>query len=173
MKRLTKLALVAVLVLACSSTVYAQKFGYINSQELIGAMPERDSVQVKLERLQEELSSQLETIQVEFNNKYLEYQKNLATYSESVRQLKEKELQDLQTRHDEFNQIAQRDFTNTQTALMTPVINRAQEAIDKVSKANGFTLVFDSAAGGLLYQNESTVINLLPLVKTELGIKDK
>lgn len=173
MKRLTKLALVAVLVLACSSTVYAQKFGYINSQELISAMPERDSVQVKLERLQEELGSQLETIQVEFNNKYLEYQKNLSTYSESIRQLKEKELQDLQTRYDEFNQVAQRDFANSQTALMTPVVNRAQEAIDKVSKANGFTLVFDTAAGGLLYQNESTVINLLPLVKTELGIKDK
>lgn len=171
MKHLIKLALVAAILFAGSSAAYAQKFGYINSTELISAMPESDSVQVKLEKFQQEFSAQLETIQVEFNTKLQEYQKNLSTFSESIRTMKEKELQDLQNRHEEFNQVAMRDIQNMQAALMTPVINKAREAIDKVAKANGFTLVFDVASGALLYQNEATVINILPLVKTELGIK--
>ena len=39
MKNLVKLTLLAALLL-CGSTTYAQKFGYVNSQELITAMPE-------------------------------------------------------------------------------------------------------------------------------------
>lgn len=42
MRKLSRLTLVAALVL-CSTTLFAQKFGYINTQELIAAMPERDS----------------------------------------------------------------------------------------------------------------------------------
>ncbi|MFQ9504142.1 MAG: hypothetical protein ACLR1G_09660 [Alistipes indistinctus] len=47
MKNLVKLTLLAALLL-CGSTTYAQKFGYVNSQELITAMPERDSALSKL-----------------------------------------------------------------------------------------------------------------------------
>ena len=110
MRKLSRLTLVAALVL-CSTTLFAQKFGYINTQELIAAMPERDSAQVKLQNYTKELGTQLESIQVEFNNKYQEYQKSMSTLTEAVRQLKEKELQDLQTRYEEVQQMAQQDLS--------------------------------------------------------------
>ena len=83
MKNLVKLTLLAALLL-CGSTTYAQKFGYVNSQELITAMPERDSALSKYQKFAQDQQSQLETIQVEFNNKYLDYQKNAETLSESA-----------------------------------------------------------------------------------------
>lgn len=171
MKNLTKLTLIAVIVL-CSTSAFAQKYGYINTQELISVMPERDSVQTKLTAYSKELGTMLESIQVELNNKYNDYQKNLATLSEAVRQLKEKELQDLQGRLEEFQQNAQQSLQKMQGELMTPVIERAEAAIKKVSKANAIMMVFDLSSGALAYYDTVTMTNVLPLVKTELGIKD-
>ena len=128
MKNLVKLTLLAALLL-CGSTTYAQKFGYVNSQELITAMPERDSALSKYQKFAQDQQSQLETIQVEFNNKYLDYQKNAETLSESAKQLKERELQDLQKRFDDFQQVAEQDAQKMQQQLMGPVITKAQDAI--------------------------------------------
>ena len=172
MRKLSRLTLVAALVL-CSTSLFAQKFGYINTQELIAAMPERDSAQVKLQNYTKELGTQLESIQVEFNNKYQEYQKSMATLTESVRQRKEKELQHLQTRYEEFQQMAQQDVQKMQAQLMGPVIEQAENAIKKVSQANGFLVVFDQSSGAMAYFDEATLTNILPLVKKELGIVDK
>lgn len=168
MKNLVKLTLLAALLL-CGSTTYAQKFGYVNSQELITAMPERDSALSKYQKFAQDQQSQLETIQVEFNNKYLDYQKNAETLSESAKQLKERELQDLQKRFDDFQQVAEQDAQKMQQQLMGPVITKAQDAIKKVAQAAGYTIVFDVAAGAMAYYNEATVTNILPLVKKELG----
>ena len=136
-------------------------------------MPERDSALSKYQKFAQDQQSQLETIQVEFNNKYLDYQKNAETLSESAKQLKERELQDLQKRFDDFQQVAEQDAQKMQQQLMGPVITTAQDAIKKVAPAAGYTIVFDVAAGAMAYYNEATVTNILPLVKKELGIVDK
>ena len=77
-------------------------------------MPERDSALSKYQKFAQDQQSQLETIQVEFNNKYLDYQKNAETLSESAKQLKERELQDLQKRFDDFQQVAEQDAQKMQ-----------------------------------------------------------
>ena len=106
MKTLFKLTLALAVVAVCGSTASAQKFGYINMAELVTLMPESDSASVKLQALQKELGDQLDAVQVEFNTKYQEYQKNQATSSEAVNQLKTKELNDLQNRYQELQQVA-------------------------------------------------------------------
>lgn len=170
MRIFLKLTLVAAVLVMCGNAASAQKFGTINVQELIMAMPDRDSAVSKLQKFEEELGNQMETIQVELNTKYLDYQKNQETMTVSVRQLKEKELQDLQRRMEEFQQVAQQDYQKMQQDLMTPVINKAQESIKKVGKAQGLTMVFDVSGGGVIYQDEATVVDILPMVKKDLGI---
>ena len=120
-----------------------------------------------------ELQDQVESINVEFNNKLQEYQKNYNTLSESVRQLKEKELSELQQRREEYSQVAQQDYQKRQNELLAPIIEKARAAIDKVAKANGFTAVFDISTGAIAYFDEATLTDLAPQVKTELGIKDE
>ena len=51
------------------------KFGHINSDELIQAMPEFDSATVKLEKFRKDLINALELMSVELNNKNEAYQK--------------------------------------------------------------------------------------------------
>ena len=52
-------------------------------------------------------------------------------------------------------------------ALLTPIIDRAKEAIRDVAKENGYTYIFDSAVGVTLYEGGDDV---LPLVKKKLGL---
>ena len=172
MRNVLKLTLLAVLLIGCNAASAQLRFGFINRSELILAMPERAEAEKKMQAFSTELSTQLEAIQVEFNNKFQEYQKTMSTLSESIRQLKEKELQDLQNRFEEFQQKAQQDMQQMQQQLMTPVFDRASEAVKKVSKAAGLLVVYDISSGAFAFHNEAMMTDILPLVKKELGIKE-
>lgn len=168
-----KLSLALVALLAATLTSYAQpKFGYVNSQEIIVQMPELQEVQVSLEKLQNELSEQLEIIQVEYNNRLAEYQKNAANYSDAIRQSKEQELISLQQRYEELGKAGSQDMQNQQAKLMQPVIEKARAAIDKIASEGGYTAIFDMAAASLAYYDKNQMTDIAPLVKKELGIPE-
>ena len=169
MKKVLKLTLAVVCVMF-STSLFAQKMGRINTQELILSMNEYKDLQTQMESYQKELAAQAETIQVEFNTKYQEYQKNFETMTDAVKQLKEKELSDLQTRSQEFQQMAQQDLQKKYSDLMARIEKKAIDAINEVSKAGGYAVVFDMSAGPIIYFDEASVIDLGPEVKTKLGV---
>ncbi len=152
------------------STVSAQKFARIDVQEIVMAMPEFEEAQKNLEAFGKDLNEQMEQIQVEFNNKLADFQKNQATMAASVKQMRQQELEQLQQRFSEFQQIAQQDFQKKQAELIEPVQKKAQEAVNKVAKANGYIVVFDVSIPSLAYIDEAQTTDIAPLVKKELGI---
>ena len=154
-------------------TVSAQKLARINVQEVVMAMPEFEHAQKNLDTFGKDLQEQMEQIQVEFNNKLADFEKNQATMAASVKQMKQQELQQLQQRYAEFQQIAQQDFQKKQAELLEPVQKKAQEAINKVAKANGYVVVFDTSVPSLAYVDEAQTADIAPLVKKELGIVEK
>ena len=172
MKKVLGLTLLAVLMLGIS-TVSAQKMARINVQEIVVIMPEFEQAQKNLEAFGRDLQEQMEAIQVEFNNKYADFEKNQATMAASVKQIKQQELQQLQQRFAEFQQIAQQDFQKKEAELLEPVQQKAQDAINKIAKANGYIVVFNTAVPSLIYFDESHLVDIAPLVKKELGIVEK
>ena len=86
-----------------------------------------------------------------------------------MQQVKIKELQDLESRIKTFESSAQEDFQNKQEETLTPIIDRAKAAISEVAKELGYTYVFDTSLGVLLYQEESD--NIFEAVKKKIGIK--
>ena len=155
------------------STVSAQKFARINLQEVVVAMPEFTEAQKNLEAFGKDLQEQMEQIQVEFNNKLADFQKNQETMAASVRQIKQQELEQLQQRFAEFQQIAQQDFQKKEAELLEPVQKKAQEAVNKVAKANGYLAVYNTSVPSLAYFDEAQLVDIAPLVKKELGIVAK
>jgi outer membrane protein len=147
------------------------KFGHINSQELITAMPEYIAAYAQLDSLSVTLQNDLELQNVEFNNKYDKYLKEQKTLTDLVRQTREQELSDMQTRINNFTTQAQTTMTEKQTELMTPISTKAQKAISDVGKENGFTYIYDISVGALIYYDETKSVNVLPLAKAKLGIK--
>ena len=108
---------ILVAVLLGVGSVSAQKLARINVQEVVMAMPEFEEAQKNLEAFGKDLNEQMEQIQVEFNNKLADFQKNQATMAASVKQMRQQELEQLQQRFSEFQQIAQQDFQKKQAEL--------------------------------------------------------
>ena len=167
-----RIVLLAFCVLSFSAFSQAQnvKFGHINTSELISLMSERDSALVKLMAYENDLQETLEGMGTEYNNKVNEYQRKQNEWAPVVLETKQRELQELGQRIQQLQQNAQQEMAQMQQTLMTPVIDKAQAAVTKVAKAQGLTYVFDLSAGALIYYDEAVSVNLLPLVKKELGI---
>lgn len=154
-----------------SAKAQSFKFGHINSDELIQSMPEYDSATVKLEKFRKELVNALELMTVELNNKNDAYQKESKNLSDIVKQTKEQELIDMNKRIQDFQNNAQTQLQNKQTEVFQPIYAKVDKAIKDVGKENGFFYVFDVAKGALLYFDETKSVNVMPLVKTKLGLK--
>lgn len=164
-----KTILVLAVALLASVAAFAQKpikLGHIDTQELFKIMPEVDSAQKKLMAEQEEAENMLKTMQTELQTLYTEYQSKRDQMSDLIKQTKETELQDKDTRIRQFAEQAQKRLQDRNEELLAPIQEKVKNAIAKVAKANGYTYIFTS--GAALYEGGDDV---LPLVKKELGLK--
>ncbi len=170
MKNMIKLVAVAAFMLAAMSVSAQVKLGHINTQELIQAMPETAEARKTLETKQTEIENELTNMQESFRTKLEEYSKSAETMSDVIRASKEQELQELQQRIQNFQQLAVDNLRSTEQELFQPIMDKALNAIKEVGKENGFTYVFDLSAGGILYFADNTE-DILPLVKKKLGLQ--
>lgn len=173
MKRFIGIAAVAIIMAFVGQEAMSQnlKFGHINRNELIQALPEFDSANVKLQSFQKDLVNALELMSVELNNKNDAYTKESKNLTEIVRQTKEQELVDMNRRIQEFQNNAQEQLQNKQTELFQPITLKADKAIKDIGKENGFIYVFDLSSGQLIYFDETKSTNVMPLAKAKLGLK--
>ncbi len=168
-KTLRLIALLAIVCITLPSLAQTNpKFGYIDSNELIELMPGKETVEAQLQEYQKSLERQIEDMILEYQNKVQDYQANLATMSDIIRQTKEKEIADLEQRIQTFQQNAELDFQNKQAELYNPLIEAAKNAITEVAEENGYTYIFDAGVGILLYYDKGD--NILPLVRAKLGL---
>ncbi len=174
MKKFLKLTL-AIALMVSATAVNAQKFGRVDLAAIVTNMTEFKEAQTNLEAYGRDLQDQLEQIQVEFNKLYADYEKNVTTYTDAVRQLKERELTELQQRFQDFQQIAQQDMAKKEGELMNPIYEKANEAVKQVASAGGYVAIFSTtsdqpASAGLAYFDPEQLVDITPEVKAVLGI---
>lgn len=144
------------------------KFGHIEFQQVLQAMPEREAAQKAVDKVQTDLENQLGVMQKELNEKGKAYVAQQKTLSDAVKATKEDEINSIQQRIQTFTQQAQENMQKEQAKQFQPVIDKARKAISDVAKEQGLIYVFE--VNGLLYHSDQS-IDLLPLVKKKLGLK--
>lgn len=168
-----KIFIVVLFLMAAGlSNAQVAKFGHIDLQAAIQLMPERATAEANYNKEVKALEDQLGTMQKELENKYKEYIAKRDSLSEIVRTAKETEIQDLQTRIQNFNQVAQQQLQQKQTEMLKPIFEKAHKAVQDIGKEKGLIYVFDVSGelGTVLYRSNES-LDLLPLVKDKLGIK--
>ena len=86
-----------------------------------------------------------------------------------MKEMKIKEIQDLETRIKEFQEKAGNDFEKKRGELYDPILKKAEDAVKAVAKEKGYAYVFDITQPGVVYFDGG--INILADVKTKLGFK--
>lgn len=167
MKRTLKILAVVAICFA-STFVSAQKLGHLNFAELYSMMPEQAVAEQEYTIFAGELQTSLETMQLELQQKFQDYQANLTTMSDIIKQNKEQEIQDLQQRIEAFQYTAQESMQQKELELMTPIIEKAQEAVKAVAEESGYSYVFNTAEGLVLYATPTE--DIMSLVIAKLGI---
>ena len=169
---LKKIALV--ILLALPMGVFAQnlKFGHINAQEIITVMPEFTKAQKDIQTLEQQLTTELQRTQEEFNKKYQEFQQAISKDSlpANIAERRQKELQDMAQRQQQFQQEAAQSMQKAQNDAMAPIYQKLENAIQAVGKAEGFTYIFDLARTPIPFLGTQSV-DVTAKVKAQLGIK--
>ncbi|WP_256012016.1 OmpH family outer membrane protein [Desertivirga xinjiangensis] len=176
MKKLVKVAVVAVgLFLSGVAANAQQKFGHIDSGDLLQAMPEMKAADATFKTFQEQKEGALKQMDSERQKKIVAYQDKYKTLSEANKETlgKEletlgKEIQDMEKRIAETQQKAQQELQAKQAELYQPIYKKAEDAVKAVSKEKGYSYVFDVSQPGVVYFDGGD--DIINLVKTKLGI---
>lgn len=155
---------------AVAANAQSYKFAHVNFQELVQLMPEMDSARVQLDAASKEAQETLQAMAQEFDNKYSQYEQKSAEWSAAIRQSKERELSEIQSRIQDFQQSIQQELNQLQNQLMAPIYQKAQEAVTAIAKAAGYIYVFDNSQ--VLYVDTAQSTDITPSARESLNIPE-
>ena len=166
MKQLKTLAIAIVLFIG--TQVSAQtKVAHIDLQVLMTSMPEMKTAQDQMKKIQETYDKDYKNMVTEYQTKLQKYEQEAPTAGDALNETRSKEMQDMGSRIQQFEQTAKKELGQKELDLIKPIMEKAQKAIQKVAKAKGVNYVLDATTGsGVLFAEG---IDLLADVKKELG----
>ena len=141
MKKIILIAVMAVMSVAASAQNL--KFGYVNFNEIVMLMPEMDAARATMEENQKTNEEILMSMYQEYQTKMQDYQAKAATWTSAIRESKEKELMDIESRLQQTQQSLQQEMQQLQNSLFSPIYEKAQNAVNELAKAKGVALVLD------------------------------
>ena len=166
MKRFFLIAAMAVMSVA--ATAQEIKWAYVDFSEVIMLMPEMDEARATLEENQKTNEEILMAMYEEYQTKAQQFQQKAETWTPAVREVKEKEIMEIETRLQQTQQSLQQEMQQLQQNLQAPIYEKAQNTVNELAKAKGVAFVFDKTS--LLYIDPAQGVDLTPEARTALGI---
>ena len=106
----------------------------------------------------------------EFQKKYQEYLVQQDSLPKNIAERRQKELNDMAQRQEQFQQEAYQSMQKAQQDAMAPIYKKLDEAIQAVGKTEGVVYIFDLARTPIPFVGAQSV-DVTAKVKTQLGIK--
>lgn len=162
--------LIAILFLMAPLAIFAQKFGHLNSADIIQAMPEYTKAQTEIQELEKQYTNELQLLESELAKKSEAYEKEKATLPANIAQRREQELQELYGKMQQYYQTSQQELAQASQEKMAALTEKITKAIKEVGVAGGYVYIFDLASG-IPYISETLSTDVTAAVKSKLGIK--
>ena len=167
MKKIIIIALMAVLPFGA----FAQKFGHINSSDIIPLMSEYKAAQAEMEELVKQYQEELDYMQNEYSKKVDDYMKNRETLPESIRERREQELMESQQKMQQYYNDCEVNKNQKENQLMGAIEDKVLKAIKAVGEDGGYVCIFNIAGGVVPYVSSTLTTDVTEAVKAKLGIK--
>ena len=151
------------------STASAQiKYGHINSDEIMEAMPEFKQLRASLERKQREQENKIRAMYTDLQKRQQELQEYGEGLMLAVAEEKAIELDSLQRAIVAYQEGEGDELDNLRFKLLKPLNEKYLKIVNAVAKENGYTLILDESKGIVAYGNDS--YDITALVKKKMGI---
>ena len=149
---------------------FAQKFGHVNSQEIVQAMPEFTKARTDIEALTKQYEADLKSMQEELQKKSEAYEKEQASLPANIKERREKELQDMYQKIQQSYQDNQQARAKEQSERMQAITTKVLDAIKQVGQSGGYVYIMD-LTGGIPYISTTLSTDVTSQVKAKLGLK--
>src|SRR5690554_3240673 len=163
------LLIVSLFFFSCLVNAQELKFCHINIQKLIVELPAKKETYQKLQAEAQVLQTRMQKMREEHETKFKEYLAERETLPELIRATMEKEIQDIEQRLQNYQNMAQQTLSKKEQELYQPILEKIQKAIDVVGQEKGFIYIFDLSSQVVLYHSDKSV-DCTPFVKTQLGM---
>lgn len=173
-----KIIVTFMLSLVMGLGVQAQKFGYVDTEYILGQMPEYKSAQKQLDELAVQWQKELEEKISDLERQYREYQDEKVLLTDEVKKKREDQLAQKDKMVREFQKQKfgpEGDLFKKRQEFIKPIQDKVFESIAKVARKSGLDFIFEK--GGemvMLYANSK--FDKSDEVLEEMGIapvKDK
>ena len=154
------------IMLMAPLATFAQKFGKVNTQTIMQALPEIAKINGELQAQQKTYENDLKSMQDELTRQSDAYEKGKSTMNATAQQQKEQELQSLYQKIQQTYQDNQQALQKKQQDLMQPVITKVRNAIENVGKNGGFTYIFED---GVAVYTGTNVEDVTAKVQAEIA----
>lgn len=149
--------LMTLLCMFTGATVQAQKFAYVDTEYILGNIPEYKIAQTQIDDLSSKWQKDIETQFAEIDKMYKTYEADATMLPEEMKRKRENEIinkekgvKDLQKQR--FGQNG--DLFKKRQELIKPIQDRVYNAIEAVSTQDNIAIVFDKASGAtMIYTN--------------------
>ncbi len=150
--------------------LYAQKFGYCNSGQLLTQIPEVKAADSDLSAFQTQLTKRGQEMVKALQDKAADLKRKEETGTISPKDLETQsaKLAEEEAAIAKYEQEVYEKLAQKREQLFSPILDRVNQAMADVAKENQFMFVFDSSSQVLLYSDES--LDVTKLVKAKLGI---
>lgn len=166
MKKMILCAICAI----CGLTASAQaKFGHINSQEVMQAMPEATTMRTEMEALQKQYEADEKAMIAEYQKKVEDYQAQESTMPDNMKQRKIQEIQDMEQKITQARQDNQQALQKAYADKLTPIQNKVMDAIKAVGTAGGYVYIMET--NSIPFINTTLSTDVTAQVKAKLGLK--
>ena len=164
-----KKILILMLMLAPMSLL-AQKFGYVNSAEIIQVMPEYAKALKDVQALEKMYTDEFNGMRTELEKKGTEFEKmQQDSVPENILKRRYEELMQLQQRLQEYGQEVQQNLQRAEMEKMSEINQKLQGVLETVGKDGAYVCIFD-VAGGIPFINTTICEDVTAKVKAKLGI---
>ena len=160
--------LILMLMLFAPMSMFAQKFGHLNSQQVMNDMPEFVKARGEIEATAKQYENDLKAMQDELQRKAQEYEKTKSTMNATKQKETEEELMKLnekiRTAYNDNSQALQK----AQQEKMQPITAKLVNAIQAVGKAGNYVYIMD-VTSGIPYISQTLSEDVTSKVKAELA----
>jgi len=147
-----------------------QKFGFINSQEILTSLPEVKQANSDIEVMKTMFQKKGEEMVKDLQTKYGDLQKKQTSGELAPVEIEKQAalLKLEEAKLGEFEKTSQQKIYEKSEELLKPIQDKVNNAIKDVAAENGFFYIFDLGIGVVLYADPAA--DATKLVKAKLGV---
>ena len=150
-----KIIVLTSLIFCATFATFAQRFAYVNTEYILGNIPEYNDAQKQIDKLVQDWKAEAEKRQKEIDDAYKSYQNEQYLLTEDQKKTK---MQAIEQKEKDLKQFQQDKFGyqgelfQKRQELIKPIQDKVYDAIQKMATERNYDFVFDKASStAILY----------------------